>query len=77
MYLSDPPEKDDKKFDILVWWKKNNVCYPVLTTMIRYCLATLISIVYESAFSTGGRVLYTFRNSLSPNMDEALIFCQN
>jgi len=53
-YLSDPPENDDEKLDILVWWKKNEVRYPVVATMVRECLATPVSTVAsESAFSTG------------------------
>jgi hypothetical protein len=31
----------------------------------------------ESAFSTGGRILYQFQSSLSPVTVQALICCQN
>ena len=41
-------------------------------------MIVLVSIVAsESAFSTGGRVLDSFRSSLSPLTVKALICCQN
>jgi hypothetical protein len=77
-YLSDPPENDDPSFNILTWWKKNCVRYPVLATMVRDVLATPVSsVASESAFNTGGRILDTYRSSLSPEMVEALICTQN
>ncbi|KAK2408982.1 zinc finger BED domain-containing protein RICESLEEPER [Trifolium repens] len=77
-YLSDPPETDDAKFDILTWWKQNCTRYPVLAAMAKEILATPVSTVAsESAFSTGGRVLDTYRSSLSPGMVEALICAQS
>lgn len=77
-YLSDPPENDDRSFDILTWWKKNCIRYPVLAKMVRDVLATPVSsVASESEFSTGGRILDTYRSSLSPEMAEALICTQN
>ncbi|KAG6395288.1 hypothetical protein SASPL_145930 [Salvia splendens] len=61
-------------FDILMWWKKNSVRFPILSEMAKDILAIPISsVASESAFSMGGRVLSTFRNSLAPEMVEALI----
>jgi hypothetical protein len=58
---------DDVNFDILVWWKHNSCRYHVLSTMVRDVLASPVSTVAsESAFSTGGRVLDTYRSSLNP-----------
>ena len=77
-YLSDPVERDHDKFDILIWWKQNSLRYPVLAAMVREILATPVSsVASESAFSTGGRILDTYRSSLSPYMAEALICTQN
>ncbi|MCI39791.1 transposase-like protein, partial [Trifolium medium] len=46
--------------------------------MVRGVLASPVSTVAsESAFSTGGRVLDTYRSSLNPQMAEALICGQN
>jgi hypothetical protein len=46
--------------------------------MVRDVLATPVSTVAsESAFSTGGRVIDTYRSSLNPQMAEALICAQN
>ena len=65
-------------FDILVWWKQNSTRYPILSTMVRDVLASPVSTVAsESAFSTGSRVLDTYRSSLNPEMAEALICTQN
>ncbi|GAU44167.1 hypothetical protein TSUD_377670 [Trifolium subterraneum] len=51
--------------------------YPVLSIMVRDILAIPVSTVAsESAFSTGGRVIETFRSSLKPEMTEALICAQ-
>jgi hypothetical protein len=74
----DEERADDVNFDILVWWKQNSCRYPVLSTMVRDVLASPVSTVAsESAFSTGGRVLDTYRSSLNPQMVEALICGQN
>ncbi|KAL4586566.1 hypothetical protein LXL04_011203 [Taraxacum kok-saghyz] len=71
-------ERKNKDFDILVWWKMSTSKYPVLAMMARDVLAIQVSTVAsESSFSTGGRVLDSFRSSLDPTMVEALICCQN
>jgi len=75
--LSDPLEKDDASFDILVWWKKKCVRCPVLTTMVRDVLATPVSsVVSVSTFSTTGRI-DMYKSSMSPKMAEALICTRN
>ncbi|XP_074573505.1 zinc finger BED domain-containing protein RICESLEEPER 1-like [Curcuma longa] len=77
-YLEEPCEKDAASFDILQWWKNHSVIYPVLSQLARDVLAIPVSsVASESAFSTSGRVIDTFRSSLSPEMVEALICCQN
>ncbi|KAF6158891.1 hypothetical protein GIB67_012308, partial [Kingdonia uniflora] len=69
---------EGKKFEILSWWKNNNVKYLVLFLIARDILAIPVtSVGSESAFSTGGWILDPFRSSLRPNTVEALIFTQN
>ena len=52
--------------------------YPILGEIARSLLAIPVSTVAsESAFSTGGRVLDSFRSSLAPATVEALICTQN
>ncbi|CAN1136510.1 Putative AC transposase, partial [Linum perenne] len=79
-YLNADREPYDPKaqqmFDILGWCKTKDVKYPVLSDIARDILAIKISTVpSESAFSTGGRVLDSFRSSLSPKIVEAVICC--
>ncbi|CAL1411358.1 unnamed protein product [Linum trigynum] len=71
-------EEDEYKFDILGWWSRSGMKYPTISEMARDILAVPISTVAsESAFSTGGRVLDSFRTSLSPEVVEALICCED
>ncbi|CAN1145620.1 Putative AC9 transposase, partial [Linum perenne] len=52
--------------------------YPILSTMARDILAAPITTVAsESTFSTGGRILDSFRTSLTPKIAEALICCRD
>ncbi|KAL4340526.1 hypothetical protein GQ457_08G022240 [Hibiscus cannabinus] len=77
-YLSEEVEPNDLNFDILEWWSGSQMRYPVLARMARDVLAIPISTVAsESAFSTGGRVLDSFRTSLTPRIAEALICSQD
>ncbi|XP_050919239.1 uncharacterized protein LOC127136760 [Lathyrus oleraceus] len=78
VYNSSKCVKKDPNFDILVWWKCNSIEYPILSTMAKDILATPVSTVAsESAFSTGGRVIETYRSSLTAEMAEALVCTQN
>ncbi|KAJ9548188.1 hypothetical protein OSB04_020731 [Centaurea solstitialis] len=77
-YLGEQCKSLDNKFDILEWWKKNESRLPVMAAMARDILAIPASTVAsESSFSTGGRVLDTFRSSLTPTLVEALVCSQN
>ena len=65
---------EEKKFDILKWWRLNAERFPILSKMARDLLVIPISTVAsESAFSTSGRVLDAFKSSLTPKLVEALI----
>ncbi|CAI0470200.1 unnamed protein product [Linum tenue] len=75
-YLVELREGDGKnpKYDILLWWKNNAARYPILSEMAKDLLVVPISgVASESAFSTGARVLDSFRSSLTPKIVEALI----
>ena len=65
-------------FEVLLWWKDNASRYNILSLIARDILAIPISTVAsESAFSTSGRILDSFRSSLSPKMVEALVCTQS
>ncbi|XP_039033871.1 zinc finger BED domain-containing protein RICESLEEPER 1-like [Hibiscus syriacus] len=77
-YLEDKVEPDVKKFDLLDWWKNKSQTYPIISVMARDIFAIPVSTVAsKSAFSTGGRVLDSFRSSLTPKIVECLICAQN
>lgn len=65
-------------FEVLLWWKDNSNRYNILSLIARDVLAIPISTVAsESAFSTSGRILDSFRSSLSPKMVETLVCTQS
>ncbi|XP_052877894.1 zinc finger BED domain-containing protein RICESLEEPER 2-like [Gossypium arboreum] len=78
-YLGEDEEvNNSSSFDLLLWWKMNSPRFPILAQMARDIFAIPISTVAsESAFSTGGRVLDSFRSSLTPLMVEALVCTQD
>ncbi|KAL4309888.1 hypothetical protein GQ457_01G012950 [Hibiscus cannabinus] len=77
-YLGDKCVRESDDFDILSWWSMQTMNYPILMRMARDVLAILVSTVAsESAFSTRGRVLDSFRTSLTPKLVEALICTQD
>jgi hypothetical protein len=80
-YLKDPLEfttDGDSEFPILMWWKINAPKYPVLAAITKDVMAVQVSTVAsEAAFSTGGRVIDSFRSSLTPKSVEALICLQS
>ena len=65
-------------FYILLWWRDHSQKFKVLSMIAKDVLAIPVSTVAsESAFSTSGRILDSFRSSLSPKMVEALVCTQN
>ena len=77
-YLEDKLEKNRIDFDLLNWWKVNEVRYPSLANVARDVFAIQASTVAsESTFSTGGRTLDKFRSSLTPITAEVLICLQD
>ncbi|KAJ0681130.1 putative HAT dimerization domain, ribonuclease H-like superfamily, hAT-like transposase, RNase-H [Helianthus annuus] len=66
------------ELDVLSWWKLNSKKFSVLSQLARHVLGMPISTVaFESAFSTGGRVIDTYRSSLTPKTAESLICSQD
>ena len=64
------PFEDNEDFDILEWWKKQQIKYPVLSIIARDVLTVSVStIALEAAFSAGRRVvnkkdvIYHFKQS--------------
>uniref|UniRef100_A0A9I9E4D1 HAT C-terminal dimerisation domain-containing protein n=1 Tax=Cucumis melo TaxID=3656 RepID=A0A9I9E4D1_CUCME len=67
----------DEYLDLLTWWKVNSSRFKITSQVARDIYSIPISTVpSESAFSTGGRVLDSFRSSLTQTT-EALICAQN
>ena len=77
-YLFEPSEdENDDQFDVLGWWSANSARFRTLSQIAKDVLAIPVSTVaFESAFSTGGRVVDAFRSSLTPTTVEALICSQ-
>ena len=77
-YLSKELLEDKENFNLLRWWKLNAESFVILSRFARDVLVVPISIVaFESAFSTGGRVLDVFRSSLTPKIIESLVCTQD
>jgi len=75
-YLDEEPlpHNESEYFDVLGWWKVVGTRFPTLRMITRDILAIPVTTVaFESAFSTGGRVLSEHRSRLTPQMVEALM----
>ncbi|TYK26632.1 zinc finger BED domain-containing protein RICESLEEPER 2-like isoform X3 [Cucumis melo var. makuwa] len=68
----------DEYLDLLTWWKVNSSRFKIIRQVARDIYSIPISTVpSESAFSTEGWVLDSFRSSLTPQTAEALICAHN
>lgn len=79
-YLEDSAIKvpSGNEFDVLEYWKNNEIKYKALSTMARDILSIPLSTVSsESAFSTGERLISDVRSRLKPKTVEALICTQD
>ncbi|KAH0648267.1 hypothetical protein KY285_033515 [Solanum tuberosum] len=77
-YLGEENEVETKNFNTLSWWKINSPRFPILAEMARNVLVIPISsVASECAFSTGGRILDSFRSSLTPKLVQTLVCLQD
>ena len=77
-YLDEEIEVGKSNFDVLLWWKVNSPRFPILSEMARDVLSIPVSsVASECAFSTGGRILDSFRSSLTPKLVQALVCLQD
>ncbi|KAL7598705.1 hypothetical protein Lser_V15G23315 [Lactuca serriola] len=73
-YLREGVVTYTKDFDILQWWKHNNMRFPIDSRMAKDILGIQISTVAsESTFNTSGRILDVYRTNLSSTIVEALV----
>ncbi|KAL2933583.1 Zinc finger BED domain-containing protein RICESLEEPER 3 [Bienertia sinuspersici] len=65
-------------FDILEYWKLQSISFPVLSRITKDVLAVpIFSVVAESSFNMGGRILTKYRSSLRTDNVEAFVTTQN
>ncbi|XP_013741789.1 zinc finger BED domain-containing protein RICESLEEPER 2-like [Brassica napus] len=65
------------EYDVLSWWRRNSPKFPTLSRVAADILAVQVSsVASESAFSTSGRVLDTYRSCLTHFMVEVLVCTQ-
>ncbi|XP_010241568.1 PREDICTED: zinc finger BED domain-containing protein RICESLEEPER 2-like [Nelumbo nucifera] len=73
-YLEESLLPRIQEFDILGWWKLNNLKYPTLSRMARDILVITVSpATADSVFNTELKKLDPYRSSLRPETIEALI----
>ena len=73
---------DQNPFDALEWWRVNYLKYRISSRMARDVIAfPITSVASEATFSTGSRVIDTYRASLSPETVQVLLcgadWCRN
>lgn len=65
---------DDKKFNLVNYWKVNSHRFPVVASMAkRFLVVPAGSVSSESTFSCGGRILDDYRSSLKPAIVQSLV----
>ena len=77
-YLDEETEIEKSNFDVLLWWEVNSPRFSLLSEMARDVLAIPVSsVASECDFSTRGRILDSFRCSLTPILVQALVCLQD
>ncbi|XP_062010566.1 zinc finger BED domain-containing protein DAYSLEEPER-like [Rosa rugosa] len=73
-YLAEPLLPRVHEFDVLGWWKLNQMVYPTLSKMARDILSIPVSTVpCDSVFDTNAKEMDQYRSSLQAETVEALI----
>ncbi|KAJ3683806.1 hypothetical protein LUZ60_014033 [Juncus effusus] len=73
IYLEEPVLLKFDEFDVLDWWKVNNIKYPVLSKLARDILCIPFSVPFGAAFEAGERVLNDYKSALSNELLEVLV----
>ena len=61
-------------FDVLDWWKMNNLKFRILSKMAYDVLSiSITTVILEATFSTSGRVIYQYRSNLGTNTVQMLL----
>ncbi|XP_047267582.1 zinc finger BED domain-containing protein RICESLEEPER 2-like [Capsicum annuum] len=77
-YLDEANEGETNNFNVLFWWKIHSSRFPIFAEMARDVLSFPISsVASECTFSTGGRILDSFRSSLTPKLVQTLVCLQD
>ncbi|WVZ84994.1 LOW QUALITY PROTEIN: hypothetical protein U9M48_031959 [Paspalum notatum var. saurae] len=70
---SDILTEFDEDFNVLSWWQKHKLTYPILSLLAKDVLTVPASTIsLESTFSLAGRVIEERRRRLTPDMVEVL-----
>ncbi|KAG6514324.1 hypothetical protein ZIOFF_024677 [Zingiber officinale] len=73
-YLEESLLPRTSEFDILCWWKTNEIKYPILQDIAKDVLVIPVTtLASESTFSTSGRVLNAHRSKLHSKTVGALM----
>ena len=73
-YLEEPrlSKKKNSKLEVLSWWKENYNQFPMLSLMARDLISfPITTVASKSSFSTGKKILTTYRSRLLPENVEA------
>ena len=73
-FIDEGVLKRSEDFDILGWWKNNDLKYLTLQRIARDILAiSVTNVASKSVFSTSGRLLISHRSRLHPKTIEAMM----
>ena len=76
LYLEDPrlDKKQNLKLEVLSWWKEHYNRFLELSLMARDLMSiSITTVAFESSFSTGKKILNSYRSRLLPENVEATL----